>query len=645
MFEIPHERIIALFENLDLNRPGMEEVRQPVERKNWDKACHALLDYYRHSDTVSWLRKSLPAVGEQTDSTADTILSDVLTQYTISGKVPRLGNGRLDWNYQGPNNDREWCLAVNRHFHLKFLLDAYFRTGIRKYVSGIDAQLIDWILSNPYPAKKHVTDPWRGLEVFHRLKFWAPIFYNLQHEPALSDEARLLLLSSIPEHAHYLLNFHAETGNWITMEMNGLAIAAVCWQEFKDSPKWLDYAITHIVQTIDDQVYPDGVQKELTSHYHRCALTNFEEFAALLEKAGRPLSVAFNQRLQAMWNYLAYSLRPDGSSPLNNDSDRDYNRDRIRAAAQRFNRPDWLWIASNGTDGSKPDTAPSCVFPWAGQAIMRNGWNADAHWAFFDIGPWGTGHQHSDMLHLSIAAFGRDILVDGGRYTYVNNAWRQFFRNSAAHNVILVEGNSQQPGPRETLTPVADEDVIFQPEFDFARGKFTNGFLNIDSPVTHTRAVLYVRYRFWIVVDRIESETPKNIQAIWNYHPHCAVQIENQSVTSADTGAGNLRIIPVSPLNWNIKLVRGQTEPEILGWWSERYNVKEPCTTAVYQSRIDSTQIFAWVLLPAKGDVPRIRVQLVSAHSDAMELFIHDEQQAAIQITIPLDAGKPAMRM
>ena len=71
---------------------------------------------------------------------------------------------------------------------------------------------------------------------------WTEIFVSLQRCAAFSDAARILMLSTLPDHAHYLRNFHAGTGNWLTMEMNGLAAIALTWPEFREASAWLDYA-------------------------------------------------------------------------------------------------------------------------------------------------------------------------------------------------------------------------------------------------------------------------------------------------------------------------------------------------------------------------------------------------------------------
>ena len=93
----------------------------------------------------------------------------------------------------------------------------------------------------PYPRKKSRSAIWRGLEVALRLRVWDRIFYGLLEDPGIHDGTRLLLLATLPEHAHYLRNFHGG-GNWATMELTSLALIAVTWPEFKNAPAWLDYA-------------------------------------------------------------------------------------------------------------------------------------------------------------------------------------------------------------------------------------------------------------------------------------------------------------------------------------------------------------------------------------------------------------------
>ena len=451
------------------------------------------------------------------------------------------------------------------------------------------------------------------------------------------------MLSSIQDHANFLMKYGKSiNSNWITMQMYGLATAAICWPEFKDAGKWYDCASAKMSRAITAQVYPDGVQKELTSHYHKVALKRFQAFFELTEKAGKVMSKHYEKVLEKMWNYLAYSLRPDGYGLLNNDSNRDFNRQDVLKYAKVFHRPDWTYIASNGQQGEKPKNSPSIVFPYAGQVIMRSGWDANARWAFFDVGPYGSGHQHNDKLHLSIAAFGRDILVDGGRFSYTDPR-RAYFRGSQGHNVILIDGNGQNSGIDTWQNPMEGNYAIL-PKFDYARGSFTRGFKNIKDKVVHLRTVIYIRDRYWVVVDRISLELPHDITALWHFNPECSVKLKDTAVVTDDAEKGNLSVIPVSDFSWKVKIVKGQSKPTMQGWWSRAYNhiVESPC--AVYSAHIEETSTFAWVLFPSNGAAANIEASIIEKDENHVSLYVRVSGEKAMKVVVPLKDGMPDIR-
>jgi hypothetical protein len=144
---------------------------------------------------------------------------------------------------------------------------------------------------------------------------------------------------------------------------------------------------------------------------------------------------------------------------------------------------------------------------------MRSGWNRDSDWSFFDTGPYGTGHQHRDKLHLSINAFGKDLLVDGGWYTHKDYfnfdpaSWRGYFRSSYSHNVILVDGNGQMEGPLRSDFPlVKDEDYLHNPLYDYAFGSFDSGFEKVVGKALHSRSVMYVEGEYWVVLGHFNTD-------------------------------------------------------------------------------------------------------------------------------------------
>ena len=631
------QRMDSLMKEINLNSESLKNVKAAYEGGNIVLACTQLLSYYKNANTVKYLRKDCVPSSNERDASADSILQHILTFYLETAKVPTNPDGHLNWKYHGPDDDIEWAWALNRHYYFDNLLNAWFKTGNPDYANKIDVDLRDWIISSlPYPGVKSNTELWRGLEVSFRVKVWARIFYGLINCPELMPATRLLMLSSIPEHAHYLKNFHSE-GNWLTMEMSGLATAATAWPEFNKSPSWLAYSKETMTASLKKQVYADGVQTELTSHYHQVALNNFSLFMELCKQAKEPLPPLYASQVEKMWNYIAYTMRPNGYGLLNNDADLDYNRDKVTAAALNYGRRDWLYIASNGKKGVKPKGPPSIFFPWAGQLIMRSGFEPNAQWAFFDIGPWGTGHQHNDKLHLSLSAYGRDLLVDGGRFAYrgeVANKFRKYATGSFSHNVLLIDGNGQAPGPELNTQPISKEHFRITKDFDYASGSFDK-FINVGGEIKHTRAIFYVRGKFWVMVDRINTDRPRKIEALWHWHPDCKVVIKENNIVGTQNENGNLEIIPVGSASWSVSLVKGQENPDIQGWYSKEYNQYVPNIASIYSTEINKSSSFVWILYPSKNNPPMVQAKIISENKGGITLQVVNSNEGKWTLKIP----------
>lgn len=646
--------IRQLFANLDLERPELGGVKTAVQHQDWAAACEHLVTYYRQRQTPTWLYTSaalaaetpplgvgcplLLDLGIDVSLNPDAILEDTFTFQQATARVPRDQGGRLDWAYRGPHRDAEWGWFLNRHHHLRSLLDAYGQGGDPVYIECISDHLLDWIAFEGPDQVAKFQAGWRGMEVAHRVVRWAAVFYCLQDIEAFTPATRILMLASLLHHARYLRRLHAWGANWVVNEMKSLALIALCWPEFKAADSWLAYARGRIFKEMQWQVYADGVHKELTSHYHLATLRNFQEFATLLQVSGQEVPDCFTAGLEQMWNYLAYSIRPDGTGLLNNDSDHDFNRPLIAKMALVYGRPDWIYIATQGEAGIEPRQR-STVFPWAGQMIARNGWSTQAHWAFFDLGPMGIYyHIHNDKLHLSLAAHGRDLLVDSGRYSYIRGKFWQYFRGSAGHNVILIDGQGQGVDVREWRQPMRGNYRLAS-TFDFAKGRFSGGYQNLRGQVVHTRAMVYIHNAYWLVIDHIETDRPRQIQPLWHFHPDCTLALEADGVVTTDPEVGNLRITPCGSLSWQVQVVAGQVEP-VQGWWSDQYNHKVANPTAVFSASIPSSITFAWVLVPAAGPVPAVRVRALSAALGWMYLKVEIDRTQPDEVAVRVDGSR-----
>lgn len=667
------EKLRNIFASLDLSNPELSDVKTALNTADTIAAGKALIEYYKNKK--SWLREETGGFSNQEErQKAMALLSgDKVSLRDFTVEIPKNNDGGWQWDFTGPANDDEFGYELNRHQYFLLLLKGWNETGDEKFAQKFDTIVRDWTLHNPMPGKDHLMWEvhrtttgeldwrdieevvWRDLEAGIRLgESWLPAFFGFQQANSFSTAGRLLMLDSILIQADYLRDYHKNNHNWTTMEMNGLGLAGLVFPEFKKAEEWVDYALATMEKEINKQVYPDGTQTEVSTLTQQVALERFELLAENFQKAGRDVPQRYLSRIEDMYNYLAYSMRPDGHQPLNNDSDRDNLQPLVLNAAEKFDRDDWTYIATNGREGKQPVGLASKVFPWAGLHFMRDGWGVNSQWAIFDTGPFGTGHQHSDMLHLSIHAHGRDLLVDSGRYTHENYFsfnpvnWRGFFRSSFSHNVILVDGKGQAPGPLRAEKPLEEEiDCINTNSFDYARGTFSYGFADgTDSGFSkenvtkadHTRAVFYVKGKYWVVVDHVEADTTHKIEVLWNLAPNVSAVVEGNQIVSNDSGTGNLRIVPVGDLPWNINIIKGQTEPIIRGWYSEAYGTKTPNRTAVYSAHIEGDQVFAWIIVPAFGRIPEV-VHAELPDKKTVKLNVQIEGEELMLITVPLTSN------
>ena len=629
------ELIKTMFDQFNLDNQGMEKVKAANENGQLVNACNYLLAYYKNGTMAQELRKEQPAVTSKTDPLADTILKNVFVVQNVRGEVPWREDGHRDWYYKGPNNDREWAWLSNRHSQIINLLATYFETGNPKYAEYIDMFLRDFIIASmPYPAAKGRESIWRGLEVAARAKVWSRIFYGMINSEYLSPATQLLILSSLPDHAHYNRNFHGGN-NWLTMEISALATVATNFQEYKESGEWLAYSMETMTESMKGQVYADGVQTELTSHYHNVSLANFELFKDICDNANQELPDFFNQTIEDMYSYIAHVVRPDGFRILNNDGDLGSDRDRILKGVQIYGQPEWEYIITNGKAGTEPTDGPSYFFPWAGQLISRSGYDTDAHWSFFDIGPWGSGHQHNDKLHISISAFGRHLLVDAGRFAYtgeVARKYRSYARGSAGHNLVLIDSKGQKGGPTHAKEPLGNNYFKIAEDFDYASNSF-DSFIDVDGQAKHIRSVFYVRGEFWVVVDRIITDKPRKIDVLWHWHPECVVEKDN-SIVKTSNKKGNLAVIPVSKQKFDISFIEGQEEPEIQGWYSQEYNMFEPNIASFYSTEIDENSNIVWMLLPSEKEMPNIGAEIISEDDEGVKIEVKSKKKVW-QLAIP----------
>jgi hypothetical protein len=613
------DRVNSLFEAINLDLPVLAAVKSEYDQGNLAPAIDLLIKYYRGKSISPSLAPDLPPARKDILELAEDATRDIFTIQSRTYLQPRLPDGGLDWDNLGPNNDKEWAWMMNRHQHFDYLITAYNHTHKAKYLQTISDHLIDWIPSHSAPNHVTFSTSWRALEAARRIMdSWLAVFFYARAEPAISDEAIFLMLTSIPEHAVSLRKHDSFWGgNHKTTEKMAIVVCALTWSEFREAPGWLKRAVEKIENELFKQTYPDGSYKELANHYQKLVAENYLLLVKILRGSTMvSTSSELGKRVESMWNYLAYVARPSGFGPLNNDSSLEDNFTYLQDANRFFNRSDWTYILSYGQKGTEPEQPPSRYFPWAGHAIMRNGWGTPAHWAFFDIGPNGSAHQHRDKLHLSISIGQYDLLVDSGRYVYKPSPIRTYFRSGAGHNIVRIDGKDPIRSPNTVKSPIPNL-VSIQPDYDLFQGKVEfRPDLFAAKSVDQTRTVVYFRDTGWLVIDELTGYGEHRYDTNWNFHPDCVVTRKQSTLVALlpDGSKARLKLLNGEKGSWDF--VRGQMNPEIRGWYSWAYNEKKASTSARYTYFASTPHFNAWWIAPETSLTELDSIEVVGSSGD-----------------------------
>jgi len=591
------------FASLDYSIPGLEVVQRRVQEKDYEAAAQALLDYMRSRRTVkyfvnSWDRPS-PNPNYDT-SKADDIVNGIPRGMLLDW-FPRFRfEGPIQWD-ASPFRDKEWVYFLNRHEQWNVLSQAYWGTGDEKYARRFVEELIDWIKTRPVvtDGKHNSSASWRTIEAGIRMfASWPPAWQRFLTSPNFTPEANLLYLMSLVDHARHLEKNYTKA-NWLTMEMNGLLHIAVLFPEFKESASWRVKALEILNKDLDKQVYPDGMQYELTTGYHQVALGNFMDPVKLCELNGIPLPEGYLSKLERMYDAIMYLTKPSGFLPATNDSDAAIEnvfgegkwadgRLPLKYAAKRYNRPDFLYVSTNGKKGSPPRKT-SHAFPYAGFYVMRQGWTTDSLYLVFDAGPFGAAHQHEDKLSFEAYAYGETLLFDPGRFSYGNPVFHSYALSTAAHNTAMVDGQGQarqyqKPEDRKwVVSEPLSNPWISQPDFDYVEGVYDEGYgPQLDRSVTHRRAILFVKNDYWIVLDRFDGSGTHVINTLFHFAPGKVIfDASNLVCTSVNNKRPNVLIVPSDTHRTSLSIVEGRESP-CQGWISIEYNRWVPAPVADY---------------------------------------------------------------
>ena len=560
---------------------------------------------------------------------------------------PVIFKDKIDWLYM-PGDDPEFIYAFNRMRFWICLGQAYAVTKDEKYAEAFVNQLSGWIETVPHIPENDKA--WRTLETGLRMEYWIKAMMYFKGSPAITDEVMDKFVASMTEHAEFIMsvwNWYNMMSNWGVMANHGLFVAGVMLPETERTKEYVKTAIKRLDTEIRLQVYDDGAQWEQSPMYHNEVTQLFYTVVILAERNGIELPEGFSERVHKMALANVYWQKPNGEEISNGDSDEIDVRDVTTIGAAFFHDPilkgsgypeldfDSAWEVgaelAEEYKNMKAEHPQSLTLALAdsGNIYMRSGWTEKDTFLHFHCGTLGAGHGHSDQLHIDLYANEEDILMDSGRYTYVNKPERFEFKDAAAHNTTIIDGascyNYIDSWECSHLDRAVNRVCKDFKKYAYAEGGHIGYMTNEKGGVFANRRVIYLKPDIFILADEFYTNGSHSYQNFLHF---------NNKGKLSETAGGSWKYSSAKNEAQIILLAPGSCTEKIPTRLSRHYNAVENNETLKTQwNAKGSSFMFTVISLNRAGSFEETKVQQIPLRSNFKNWTFKDSQIQALKIT------------
>jgi len=555
--------------------------------------------------------------------------------------------GKIDW-HQDPKTKKNWpkkfwgdvnirdgssiggakfVWELNRLYCLPVLGLAYRKTGKKKYAGKIFSILREWAEENPYPVGVNWTN---GIELGVRV---ANLIQTLSYLEGFefTDDDYDVLNNFVYHHGRHLYRYpskYSSINNHTLAEAFGLFLAGLYFTNLPDSEKWFKYGKTVLEREVKNQILPDGGSYEYTTTYLSFILDFYLLFKLFCDRNSIVYDTAVDKKLLMGCRFIRAIMDSNGNIPNIGDQDSavlinfaisnwDNFKSILNTCSVMFNKPELkqnnfpddktglilgdMQVTSAKSAGADVmgQTDEDCdrglrtsFLPESGLAVIDD-WveNKNIHFVgnAMPLGlPPLSGHGHLDALSFILTVDGKEIFIDPGTYLYHSGGkWRKYFRSTAAHNTVRVDGTdfSEQVADfmygksyqihEHSIKEVGDK-ILWKAGH--------NAYMRLKSPVMHFREVGYMKGKgIFEISDLLESKGKYFTEQFYHLHPECKVGLSDNEVRINRNG---LCVILKIDERLNVECYKGSKNP-LLGWFSHDFNHIEETNTIVCSGNMD----------------------------------------------------------
>ena len=501
--------------------------------------------------------------------------------------------------------DVKYLWQPNRHAHVVTLAKAHALTKKRLYLETIEEHLDSWFLACPYGIGPNWAS---ALEVSIRLVNWSMAWQLVAD--ALGEDFRSRWLRSVYQHCAFIrgwFTLHASAAHQLIGEAAGLFIAALTWPHWAESRGWAATAKAVLEREVVAQTSSDGVSREQSIGVHAFVLERLLLCLLAGKANGQWFSPDLESRVEAMLDFLASVTDVGGHVPDFGDSDAEdgaLGRSLLATGAIIFKRGDFKVKARALDDGTRwllgrdADAQFAALdveatrlplrqaFPEGGYFVAGCAFDTPSEIRLvIDAGPAGyrgaAAHGHADALSFTLSIGGKEFLVDPGTYAFhTQQAWRRYFRGTAAHNTLRIDALDQSVRARAGCSL-----WLSSPDKDTFEG-WHDGYMRLDDPVKHRRLVELDKVARRIVVeDTLEMGEEHDVELFFHLSERCRVDPCPDDSFAVSHDGREMRVTLPSLAGASARIDQGNLAP-LQGWRSPAFDTRVAAPVIVWQARL-----------------------------------------------------------
>ncbi|MEN9909058.1 MAG: hypothetical protein RLZZ540_2207 [Bacteroidota bacterium] len=503
------------FDNINLAYPGLEKVNSLFNSAKYDDAAKELLNYYRNRKNIKHpdfnvgdeARFRGKDIGKANQLKADNALEHKFQ--------PQKGYGYYDygkdinWEFW-PVKDNEVRWQLHRITWWQPMGMAYRSSGGEKYAKEWIFQFKDWAKKNALGlSKENDQYAWRPLEVSSRLRSLPGTFNLFVNSPNFTPEFLLYFLNSYNQQANYIPKNYSEEGNHLLFEAQDLLGAGAFFPELKNAEAWRKSGIEVLNREIVKQVYPDGIQWELSPAYQVATIDIFLRGYDAAKMAGltKEFPATYIKTIEEMIEATAKISFPDYQTPMFGDSwliNKEERIKRFQNWSTVFPNNQFIkYFATEGKEGQLPNYLSSALNP-SGFYTFRNGWNDKSTVMIVKASPPGKFHAQPDNGTFELWIKGRNFTPDAGAYVYSGdsliNKMRDWYRQTKVHSTLTLDNQNM------VITKAQQNKWETAKNLDILT--YTNpSYTNLD----HQRSVLFIDQKYFVIIDKAVGKATGNL--------------------------------------------------------------------------------------------------------------------------------------